>query len=269
MLFRSNAATKRISEVIGVSSQQRTAIEEQQTIMKDLEERLASALSAGQLLQDELQRLTEPKVKQDGPTMDQFELFRFKAYEAVGERDRTISSMHAELQTLTTALANSQEEIGRLREGLSRAHETIAGERLKGRQAMAKMKADMRRVIEEARMSSNNSTPDRGIVSREPSTGFLRGVAMAGEANTAAVEDTGPLEMNVDTSMHDASFPKEQLRMAPTVVERVNVKRKVEAGHRLDKHHDRRRIKHGVDEDGREELGRRNRRETLGVGRRE
>lgn len=67
--------------------------------------------------------------------MDQLELFRFKAYEAIGERDRTTSSMHAELQTLTTALANSQEEIGGLREGVSRAHGTIAGERLKGRQA--------------------------------------------------------------------------------------------------------------------------------------
>ena len=82
--------------------------------------------------------------------------------------------MHAELQTLTIALATSQEEISRLRDGLSRAHETLATGKLKGRQVMERMKSDMRRVLEEARLgSSNNSTLVREIVAKVPSTSFL------------------------------------------------------------------------------------------------
>lgn len=262
------AANDRIAEEIGVSSGLRTTTDEQQKLIADLEIRLESALSAGKFLQDELQRLTEACAK-DGPTMEQFELFRFKAYEAVAERDKTISSMHAELQILTTALANSQEEIWRLREGLSRAHETIAAERLKGRQAMARMKSEMRRVIEGARLSSNNSTPVREIVATVPSTGFLRGVAMAGQVNSEAVVDNGPVEMNVDTSMHDASFPKEQHRIAPTMVERVTVETNVKVGHMFDQHRARRKSRKGVEEDEKEEQGRRKRRQMFGVGGRE
>lgn len=263
------AANERIGQEINMSSELRRTTEEQDKLIAELEKRLATALSAGKFLQDELQGLTETKAKQDGPTMEQFELFRFKAYEAVTDRDKTISSMHADVQTLTTALANSQEEIERLREGLSRAHETIAGERLKGRQAMAHMKSEMRRVIEEARMSSNNSTPVREIVATVPSTGFMRGVAMAGQVNTEAVVDNEVVEMNVDTSMHDASFPREQQRIAPLVVERVIIETKVEVGHRLDKHLARRRSSKGVEENEREEQGRRKRRQTFGVGGRE
>lgn len=263
------AANERIGQEVNRSSELRTTTEAQARLIADLEGRLASALSAGKLLKDELQRLTETNAKQDGPTMEQFELFRFKAYEAVTDRDKIISSMHAELQTLTTALANSQEEIERLREGLSRAHETISAERLKGRQAMARMKSEMRRVIEETRLSSNNGTPVREIVASVPSTGFLRGVAMAGETSTAAVEVDRPLEMNTDTSMHDASFPKQENRIAPTMVERITAETKVEVRHMPDKYPPRRRSRKGVEEDGREEQGRRKRRQTFGVGRRE
>ena len=262
------AANDRIAEEIGLSSDLRTTTDEQQKLIADLEIRLESALSAGKFLQDELQRLTEARAK-EGPTMEQFELFRFKAYEAVLEGDKTISSMHAELQILTTVLANSQEEIGRLREGLSRAHETIAAERLKGRQAVARMKSEMRRVVEEARLSSNNSTPARDIVATVPSTCFLRGVAMAGQVNSEAVVDNGPVEMNDDTSMHDASFPKEQHRIAPTMVERVTVETNVKVGHMFDQHRARRKSRKGIEEDEKQEQGRRKRRQTFGVGGRE
>lgn len=260
-----HAAEDRITAETNVSSDLQNQTETQRKLIIDLESRLSSALLASQFLQSELERLTETRAK-DGPTMEQFELFRFKAYEAVTQRDVTISSMHAELQTLTTALANSQEEISRLREGLSRAHETIAAERLKGRQAMARMKAEMRRMIEEARLSAKNSTPAREIVATFPSTCFLHRVAMAGQVNTKTVKDSPSLEMNLDTSMRDASFSQEQSSLAPTMVQDVTVKTKVKVGHMLDKHVARRGSRKAFEEDEREEQGRRKRRQTFGIG---
>lgn len=261
------AAHDRIGQEIETSSSLRAQTESQARIISDLEARLASASAASKFLQSELQRLTStPK---DGPTLEQLNLFRDKAYSAITERDSTISSMHAELQTLTTALATSQEEISRLRDGLSRAHESIAAEKLKGRQAMERMKSEMRRVLEDARIQSNNSTPVREIVARVPSTGFLRGVAMAQEVNnnTVAVNE----DMNVDTSMHDdAGQSMETKRLAPTLVETVSVEAKVEVGHRFDKHLSRRRRSKAVGEDERREEGvRKKRRQTFGVGGRE
>lgn len=264
------AAHDRVAQEMETSSSLRATTEEQQRAIADLEARLTSASSASKFLQEELHRLAETR-KTDGPTMAQFSLFRDKAYAAVTERDRTIASMHAELQTLTTALATSQEEISRLREGLSRAHETIAAEKLKGRQAMERMKSEMRRVLEEARLSSNNSTPVREIVARVPSTGFLRGVAMAQEVNLATVQTNE--EMNADTSMHDASQSiehREQQRVAPELVQGVTVETKVKVGHMFDKHLARRRRSKAVGEDEeREEQGRKKRRQTFGVGGRE
>ncbi len=198
------AAEDRISQEMDISITLRKTVEHQQALTSELESKLTSAQNAMNGLQKELRKITmehatlsvqHHNVKaahnalnvqhaecstqynvlaaEHQGCMSQWESLHTQAHQAVEERNKTILarestvlSMHAELQTLTTALSNSQEEVQRLRAGLTKAHDTISSEKLMGR----RLKGELRRVIEHAGLAgfgSDCGTPQREMAQPE------------------------------------------------------------------------------------------------------
>lgn len=237
------AAEKRIGEEMQMSSTLRTTAELQHQQISELETRLSSTTQSLAHLQSALDTVTAER--NAGHT--QLEAFRTEATSAVSEREHIINTMHAELQSLTSTLASSQEEIQRLRNSLVMAQETGTIERRKGREAVENLKAELRRVLEAAASGSGSapSSPEN----YNGNTNAANAVAIQGMYEQQTYHAPAQVAVNVSLSM-DLNPPAPALEPIIEEVSMLDTHRKARDGRLFDRSRVRRRdSKAGVGEE--------------------